>query len=225
MLILALDTTTRALSCAVTRGHVLVHERAGDPARSAAEQLPRLLSELLDEAGLAVADVEAHAVAAGPGSFTGLRVGIATMQGLAFAAHTPLVGISALDALAHVARALHPGLPVVTWMDAWRGEVYAARYDAGAPPEPVVTSPQAFLAAQPPGPACFVGDGACTYHALIRAERAATLADPCAPPLAVAVARLAATVLDSGARPEPAGIAPVYVRRPDAELARDGRPA
>ena len=68
----------------------------------------------------------------GPGSFTGLRIGIATMQGLAFAAGKPLIGVSGLDALARMADREAAGRRIATWVDAWRGEVFAALYDARA---------------------------------------------------------------------------------------------
>jgi ribosomal-protein-alanine N-acetyltransferase len=82
MLVLALDTTTAAGSVALWRDG-LIEERAGDPARSHAERLPGDLIGILGAHGLAPRDIERYAVAAGPGSFTGLRIGIATVQGLA----------------------------------------------------------------------------------------------------------------------------------------------
>src|SRR5688500_16230868 len=103
MLILALDTTTRAGSCAVTRASVVVRDVASDTSRPPASRLPGELMMLLDAAGVQLQDIDIFAVATGPGSFTGLRIGIATMQGLAFAAGKPLIGVSAFDALARVA--------------------------------------------------------------------------------------------------------------------------
>ena len=105
MITLALDTSTRTGSCAVLRGDDVLAEVPGDPRASHAERLPADLMTVLERARLALADVDVFAVATGPGSFTGLRVGIATMQGLALAAARPLVGVSALDALARVGAA------------------------------------------------------------------------------------------------------------------------
>jgi len=128
MLVLALDTTTRQGSVALARdGRVLV-AGAGDPGVAHAARLPGDLVRLLDAQRVRVADVDLFAVAAGPGSFTGLRIGIATMQGLALANGKPLAGISALDALHDSLRllspeplALSPRNVVAVWMDAGRG--------------------------------------------------------------------------------------------------------
>src|SRR5579862_5554902 len=103
MICLALDTTTRVASCAVARDGVVLREDPCDPDRQLALQLPGALDDLLALAGVELRDVDAFAVATGPGSFTGLRIGIATMQGLAFAEEKPLIGVSGLAALRAVA--------------------------------------------------------------------------------------------------------------------------
>ena len=98
MVLLALDTTTAAGSVALWRDG-LIEEQPGDPARSHAERLPGELAALLARHGCTTNDVDRYAVASGPGSFTGLRVGIATVQGLALVGarvvgkhrHPPLV--------------------------------------------------------------------------------------------------------------------------------------
>src|SRR2546428_12424490 len=98
MRVLALDTTTRAGSVAIVNdGDVLV-ERLGDPERSHAERLPTDILIALDASGLAMSDIDIFAVSAGPGSFTGLRIGIATIQGLAFVNRRRVVPVSALTA-------------------------------------------------------------------------------------------------------------------------------
>src|ERR1043165_9629792 len=81
--ILSLDTTTREGSAAIVEGGRVIEVRRGDGSRSHAERLPAELIALLDAYGRSFADVDVFAVASGPGSFTGLRIGIATIQGLA----------------------------------------------------------------------------------------------------------------------------------------------
>ena len=102
MHVLALDTTTRDGSVALVDDAGVIDERRGDAARPHAERLPLEIVDLLAAHQLRVADVDVFAVAAGPGSFTGLRIGMATIQGLAFTAKRPVVAVSALDALAQL---------------------------------------------------------------------------------------------------------------------------
>ncbi|MBM3778340.1 MAG: tRNA (adenosine(37)-N6)-threonylcarbamoyltransferase complex dimerization subunit type 1 TsaB [Acidimicrobiia bacterium] len=228
MLVLALDTTTRRGSVALAGNGVIIEERAANPEEPPATRLPGDLMALLAGRGLRLHEVDAFAVATGPGSFTGLRIGIATMQGLAYACARPVVGVSALDALAHAAGGgtAAPG-PVVAWVDAWRGEVYAAVYEDGQPiGPPVVDTPASQLAALATTAAgrlvLFTGDGAERYRDLITTSLAgpARFTTPTAPALAGAVAALATGQLRAGRRPRPDAIRPLYVRRPDAELAR-----
>jgi tRNA threonylcarbamoyladenosine biosynthesis protein TsaB len=230
MLILALDTTTSAASCALARDGVVVREDAIDPSRQLALQLPDALEALLALAAAELADVDAFAVATGPGSFTGLRIGIATMQGLAFAGKKPLIGISALTALSAIASPAFLGSRIATWVDAWRGDVYAAVYEDGnAAADPIVANPADLLRDLAGGPdvlsandILFIGDGAEIYREIIGAHlgQAARIADPAAPLLAGVIAILATIEYRNGHRPPPHAIRPVYVRRPSVELAR-----
>jgi tRNA threonylcarbamoyladenosine biosynthesis protein TsaB len=110
MIVLSLDTTTRAGSAAVVDEGVVVLERSGDASRTHAERLPRELLDLLEARNFTTGDVDLFAVASGPGSFTGLRIGIATLQGLAFVHGKKMAAISALEAAAHaVARRVGGG--------------------------------------------------------------------------------------------------------------------
>ena len=232
MLVLALDTTTKGGSCAVTRDGVVLAEREGDARRPHETRLPRDLMALVDDSRIALEEIDVYSVATGPGSFTGLRIGIATMQGLAFAAGKPLIGVSAFDALARVvARLVTPsaaGRPrIATWIDAWRGDVCAALYEDGREVEPpAVRSPAALLTSLRGVRTVFAGDGADLYRREIldALGEAALIADPTSPLLAGTIALIATEMGRSGHLPPPHAIRPVYVRRPAVELARDARP-
>src|SRR5262245_40500539 len=108
MRVIALDSTTRTGSVALVEDDRVVEERRGDGSRSHAERLPMEIVALADAHHTALADVDLYAVASGPGSFTGLRIGIATVQGLAFVHGRRIFGMSVLEALAHAACAAFP---------------------------------------------------------------------------------------------------------------------
>ena len=232
---LALDTTTRAGSVALVDDAAVLEERAGDGTRSHGERLPGELLALLDAHGLALGDVDVFAVAAGPGSFTGLRIGVATVQALAFVTRRRVVPVAALEALAQLGgRDLPSGDRVAAWMDAHRRDVFAALYAIGAEPpfdparvraveEPAVDAPDAILARWqqlPAPPRVVVGDGAAKYaDAIARHLPSARVVD--APLLAGAIGRLAIVRARRGESVDPAAIQPIYIRRPDAEIARD----
>src|SRR5688572_24036276 len=140
MRVLALDTTTRELSAAVVEDDRVLAEHIGDHARAHAERLPGDLLRVLSEAGAELSSIDIFAVAAGPGSFTGLRIGIATMQGLAFVNERRIVAVSALEALAHAAAAatsgegIRAGRTIAAWIDAHRRDVFTALYRVSAAP-------------------------------------------------------------------------------------------
>ena len=260
MVVLALDTTTRRGSVALARDGAVVGACAGDPAVTHGQRLPGDLMRLLDRHNLRVGDIDLFAVAAGPGSFTGLRIGIATMQGLALANGKDVVGISALDALHHASLSALSPLPSAltaeashspsaligeashspsaltaeasnsrelgVWMDAQRGEVFSALYRNGALVDgPSVGKPSDVLAQWAAGNGShqimFVGEGVLVYTDLIRAAMPAAILGTELPMLAPSIAILAeAHARQHGSSP-PDAIRPLYVRRPDAELARD----
>src|ERR1700693_810246 len=129
MRVLALDTTTPSGSVALVDDGRVVDERRGDPSRPHAQRLPGEIMTLLRERGVDIREIDLFAVASGPGSFTGLRIGIATIQGLAFVHRRQVVAISALEALAQIASRDEPaGAIIGAWMDAERREVFTALY-------------------------------------------------------------------------------------------------
>jgi len=235
MRVLALDTTTRAGSVAVLDDERLLVERTGDAARTHAERLPAEVLDALTAAGMALPAIDLFAVASGPGSFTGLRIGIACIQGLAFVHQKQVAPVSALLALAHAAAKDRPGgTRVGAWMDAHRRDVFSALYevahDQSGPDAalteiepPTVASPAETLARwQGQGlPSAICGDGAVLYADMLPA----TIEMVPPPALASLIARLALAAARAGATVSPAGVQPLYVRRPDAEVARDAAKA
>jgi tRNA threonylcarbamoyladenosine biosynthesis protein TsaB len=230
VLVLALDTTTRAGSVAVLRDGAVVGTLAGDPATTHGARLPPDLMQALEAAGASLPEIDLLAVAAGPGSFTGLRVGIASMQGLAMAIGRRIVAVSALDALALSAGAVErDGRPIAAWMDAQRGEVFAALYDPSGrrllvdatADTPVQTIERWRALDGPTAPPRFVGDGAVRYASEIRQAfgEGVEIGEP--PPLAPIVGRLAFEHPERAVAPH--AVVPIYIRRPDAEIARARR--
>ena len=203
-------------------------ELTGDAATTHGERLPADIARALSAAGVALETVDLLAVVAGPGSFTGLRIGIASMQGLGFARGLQIVPVSALEAIARQAhRSLPPGRTIAAWVDAHRGEVFAALY-AGSPLDglapPTAASPEQTLRSYErlnvPEPLFFAGDGAVRYHEAIVAalgDRAEVQAPAAA--LAAEAGRIAAVHPERAVAPD--AVVPIYVRRPDAELARE----
>lgn len=230
MLVLALDTTTIRGSIAIARDGVVIDAFAGDASVTHGERLPADITRVLTQQGLRLADIDLFAVAAGPGSFTGLRVGIATMQGLALANGKHIVGVSALDALHHASLTsrVSERCEVAVWMDAQRGEVFSARYVDGAVIDgPSAEKPRDLLMrwAAANGnrqhPIAFIGEGAVLYRDVIYTELPAADVAPDVPMLAPSIAYLAVQQAERHESGPPDAIRPLYVRRPDAELARD----
>ncbi len=166
---------------------------------------------LLSSAGLAPQQVEAYAVTTGPGSFTGLRVGLATVQGLALAAGAPCLGLSTLDVLA--ARIAGMADALVALMNAQRDEVFGARYDAGArrQGERRIGSVESFLEGLPRH-AAFVGDAVEKYRDAILARHPTALFPRRSRYLAGTLGLLAEPLLEAGEGVPPAELRPLYLR-------------
>ena len=223
MWILALDTSTREGSVAVARGGDLVAAASGDPSRTHGERLPGDLLAIAGNAGVSLSAIDRFAVSSGPGSFTSLRVGLATIQALALVHSRSVVQVSTLEALARTPGA---GDRVLAWMDGQRRDVFAALYDRGvreAVAGPRVGSPAHVLDAWKPQlaqrPLDVVGDAVAATRTLLveRLGPGPTLVHQ-PPPLAPVLARIAFERCDEAVAPH--AVQPLYVRRPDAVLAR-----
>ncbi len=223
--VLGLETSGGACSVALVAGGRVLARRYRAMSRGHAEVLVPLVCEAVAEAGVAFSDLGGIGVTVGPGSFTGIRVGLATARGLGLAADRPVVGITSFAAIAHAvpvsARAGYALLLVV--IDTRRQDVFAEGYDpegrvalAGA-----VWQPKDLVGLPGSGPILLAGDGAgLVAPALAKAgysvETAAT-----APPDAVDVAVLAAARLAAAGAPETAPRA-LYLRAAEAVLPAAG---
>ena len=211
MRLLALDTALGACQAAVLDGDAVTAALSEPMARGHQERLAPMAAEAMARAGLAFSDLDRIAVTVGPGSFTGLRVGLAFAKGLAMALGAPLLGVGALEALAASGdgSGAAVGGRTAAVIDAGRGRLYLQRFDGGAPqgdPEVLeIADAAARLAAAPPHR--LVGPGA----PLLAAHLPGATMEAVAAPDPAALARLAA-----GRRPADAPARPLYLRAPDA---------
>jgi tRNA threonylcarbamoyladenosine biosynthesis protein TsaB len=216
-LLLAVDTTHEFGSLALSRGEELVEELPLRAPGGFAHVIYGHLEQLLKRNRVSLDAIDCFASASGPGSFTGVRIGLACIKGLAEACGKPAVAVSNLQALASFGSEAWRA-PV---LDARRGEVYAAVYDAEGrlvSPEVVVKFP-AWLQIAPPGEMEFISTDFtefCDAFAGTRFEAASRVIAPRA--LAGAIARIACARFRSGAAADPAALDANYVRRSDAEL-------
>ena len=206
-LLLAFDTATPQVTVALHDGDRVVAELVSDRAMKHGEQLAPLIDDAMRQAGADRRDLTAVAVGAGPGPFTGLRVGLVTARTLAFALDLPVYAVCTLDVLAYEAfstGSVTGDFAVAT--DARRKEVYLATYDADGArlSGPVVDHPATLGDSLPPA-LPVVGEGAVLYPAAF--PNAVAPVRPSAGWLARAVTDEAVELLD----PEP-----LYLRRPDA---------
>jgi tRNA threonylcarbamoyladenosine biosynthesis protein TsaB len=225
MLVLAFDTSTSVVSVAVARRGAVLASMAVARGRSQAAHLLSSIDKVLSDAGLDLADVEAVACAVGPGSFTGLRVGVASAQGLAEGRGLSVVGVPTLEAYAHglsgVAGTLCP------MVDARKQELYVAGYRWGGDGlvelwAPVACSPEGLADRVGEDGALLAGEGAAAYREKLEAAlgpRGRFGPTDLASSNAGRVALLGAERLAEGAGSDPAALRPIYGRPSEAELA------
>ncbi|NVL91033.1 MAG: tRNA (adenosine(37)-N6)-threonylcarbamoyltransferase complex dimerization subunit type 1 TsaB [Desulfobacterales bacterium] len=224
MKILGVDTSSRTGSVAVCENDTVLAEVAVTGAHTHAKRLMPAVDATLEMAGLSIADCDGFAVTTGPGSFTGLRIGISTVKGFGVATKKPVAGVSTLEALAYQFP-LFPHL-ICPVLDARKGQIYTALYEcadymkwkrvikdcAAEPGEWFKQIQRSCL---------FVGDGAVAYEGLIR-ETLGDLAHFAPSYLNTVRASVAAyigmrQILD-GRIIDVAGLVPRYIRKSDAEI-------
>lgn len=228
MIVLGFDTATVATAVGLRLVDGSTLQARDDPAPGAhpghATRLLAMTGALLAEAGIGWSALQRIAVGVGPGTFTGLRVGVATARGLAQSLGVEMVGVSSLRALAEVAGEEGDG-PVLATIDARRGELFAAAYMVGEKPIEELMSARALAPEDVGGilpraevPWRAVGDGAVRYREHLEIAGATVPVDgsPLHRVSAAAICELGACA----ATPvEIEAILPDYLRRPDAEIA------
>lgn len=224
MKLLTIDTSTSTCSVSLTIGERVVSEYLFNSEKTPASRLLQLVDTTLGEAGLVVTDLDGIGVALGPGSFTGLRVGVATVKGLALAADKPVTGFSSLAMLAmNLPWAAYPVCPM---FDAKKKEIYTALYNCRELPAPViadcVVSPKDFLE-NFDDIIIFVGEGALAYRELIVArlgDKALFAPSSAHQPRASQGAVMARDAFARGEVIPLAALVPRYIRASEAELAK-----
>jgi tRNA threonylcarbamoyladenosine biosynthesis protein TsaB len=232
MRIVSIDTSTSLASVAIAIDQQIVAETVFSVDRTLSARLLPEIERMLVFSGLAVEDIELFASAIGPGSFTGVRAGIATIQGLALATGRPCAGFSTLALLSM--NFVFVSMPVCTLLDARKNEVYAALYDTSASlPYPIINDcvmpPEHFLdlvCYESDMPVIFVGEGALRYRDLISYRmgvRAIFAPFTKHSGLAANGTLLAHEAFLRGEAIEPAKLLPVYLRKSEAEYAKMDR--
>ena len=229
MIVLAVDTSGPVCGVAVTRDGRLAYEAAAVNKHTHSASLMPMIDEALSRAGLAVGDVDLFAAVTGPGSFTGVRIGVSTIKGIAHGANKPCAGVNALQALA--AGISDTAALICPIQDARAGQVYGAAFAGGMPPKRVLDDMAAKLGeyleavtarTKDRQKLLFIGDGVQTY----REEIEQALGDRAAfPPAQISFLRpsSAALLAELETPVDYLALAPYYLRAPQAERARKAK--
>jgi tRNA threonylcarbamoyladenosine biosynthesis protein TsaB len=224
MKILGIDTSTPCGSVGLIHDDRVISEYILNIPVTHSERLLSAIELVLREARCAIGDLDGWAISLGPGSFTGVRIGVSTVKGLAFATQKPVAGVSTLDVLAsQISPTLYLICPII---DARKREVYTAfyRYAEGT----VLTRQSEYEAIGPEDlikrieePTIFIGDGVKTYGDGLRNILASLAIFPPAPlhvPHGSTVAKLGLELLRNGESLDLASFKPLYVRPSEAEM-------
>jgi len=224
-LILAIETATRTGSVAVTRSEVVLSSRVGDPSVSHSTNLIEMIESALNDADTKLSEVDLFAVTVGPGSFTGLRIGLATVKALASVTGRQIVGVSTLAAIAHATRVEGR---IVSLLPAGRGEVFAQMFsvndgDVIAADAAAHLGPKETFERYRESDLRWAGEGVEKLSEFLQSESLkASVSSPAGAnglaPLAVSVAALALQDYREGKSVGPDDLHAVYVRASDAEI-------
>jgi tRNA threonylcarbamoyladenosine biosynthesis protein TsaB len=222
MLILAIETSTSACSAAVADEKRILGEFILDTDRTLSGRILAGIDGIMKDTGCIIDDLDGIAVSLGPGSFTGLRVGVATAKGLALATGKPVVGYSSLASLA--LNLPWSEFPICAMLDARKHEVYAGVYRCNAIPEAIVAdcvASASYFLETVTEKTIFIGTGVVRYREIIMAklgENAVFAPFPCDQPRASNGAVIAQEELLNGRAIPLSLLNPTYIRPSEAEL-------
>lgn len=170
--LLLLETSTTLCSVGISIDGIIESKRELNDGYTHAENLGRFIEECLSDLNLSIADLSAIAVGAGPGSYTGLRIGVSTAKGLAYGQHIPLISVNTMDTIAGLPEIKEFDGLVVPMLDARRLEVYTATYNTLRkviePTRALILTEESFSEQLSEEKIAFVGDGAAKFEALIK---------------------------------------------------------
>ncbi len=227
MTILGLETATERLSVALLIDNDTL-EKHTDSKSSHCELINGFVSELLLESSLDFENIDCVAVSIGPGSFTGLRIGIASAMGFAYAAGKPACGINTLMGIAWYSG--FPGTLVCPLIDAKRCEAYTALYRLGTDAPHEILAPSAMplpelahLLEQQGEPVTITGPATSVFRDILKESDAdlVFVDHDESQPSAVSIAQLGRIYCKAGKCMNPSEVKPLYLRRSDAEILRD----
>ena len=231
MKILALDSSAVVASVALCDGETLLAEYTLNNGNTHSETLLPMIETMLSHFGITADDIELFAASSGPGSFTGVRIGAATLKGLAFAKNTPCVGVSTLEALAENAVSL-TGL-ICPVMNARRSQVYTALFRSDGqtltrlmPDSALAIAELDTLLAEYGESVVFVGDGARITRDALKQTEARPIPDRLRHQSAYSVAQVARRAYERGEAVTDASLSVTYLRPSQAErerLEREGK--
>jgi tRNA threonylcarbamoyladenosine biosynthesis protein TsaB len=228
MYILGIETSTKTGSVAIVSEDGVIAQYSLNIEVTHSERLMATVDRVLKDTGLVIADIDGFAIAIGPGSFTGLRIGLAAVKGLAFSTNKPVAAVPTLEALAW--NLPYSAYPICPLLDARKNEVYAAMYRfeetalVHIMAEAVISLSQ--LADRISEKTVFTGEGSLLFRDNIEkifgdralfAPRSATL------PSAATIAEIGLTMIKSNRQADPDSLTPMYIRRPEAEVAWEKR--
>lgn len=223
MIILSFDTATQGCSVAVSENEFLIAGFSLYKKETHSKHLMSMMDNVLSVSGLTLSEIDGFAVTRGPGSFTGLRIGLSTVKGLADVTGKPVVSVSSLDALAFGLEGF--SCSICPMIDARKGEVYTAlyQYDSGIltrKTEELAVEPGVFLESIN-DKTMFVGSGAITYRQIISEKASGYVSEPPGHAHHISAHTIASLSFPRFLRGDVetlSSLEPHYIRKSDAEL-------